>query len=250
MCTVTVLRLPGELLRLAVNRDELVTRAAALPPIVRRIGGRRAVMPVDPVSDGTWVAASETGVVMALLNYNPPGWHSVAGPRSRGVIIPMLLAQETARAAAAVAMSLSPSAFGPFRLVLLDQETCAEVTSDGHELGFRLHDGRRQALLLTSSGLGDHLVEGPRAALFGLMLGGRRVSAEAQDAFHRHQWVDRPELSVRMRRADARTVSTTIVEVGPEGISMSYPAEEDGVAASVEHVVSLSPRAAPCGSHH
>lgn len=250
MCTVSALRLPGDVIRVAVNRDELLTRAAALPPVVRRIGGRRAVMPVDPVSDGTWVAASESGLIMALLNYNSPGRQGVAGPRSRGVIIPMLLDQETARAAAAMTMSLSPWSFGPFRLVLLNHDTCAEVTSDGQELGLRLHGGRRQAVLFTSSGLGDHLVEGPRAELFGLMLSGGRVSAQAQDWFHRHQWADRPELSVRMRRADARTVSTTIVEMGPEGISMSYRAAENGVADSVEHVVSLSPRTIPCGSHH
>jgi hypothetical protein len=249
MCTVSVLRLPGDVTRVAVNRDELVTRAAALPPVVRRFGDRRAVMPVDPVSDGTWVAATDAGLVIALLNYNPPGRGNVAAPGSRGVIIPMLLGQASARAAAAVAMSLSPESFGPFRLVVLDRETLAQVTSDGSELGLRLLDVRREAVVFTSSGLGDHLVEGPRTELFRRMMD-RGASADVQDEFHRHQWVDRPHLSVRMRRADARTVSTTVVEAGPDGIRMSYRAEGDGAEDAVEHVVCLSPGVVPCGSRH
>jgi uncharacterized protein with NRDE domain len=84
MCTVSVLQLPGNVIRVACNRDEQVTRAAALPPVVRRIGGVRAMMPVDPVSGGTWVGADEAGVVMALLNYNPRDASAAAAPRSRG----------------------------------------------------------------------------------------------------------------------------------------------------------------------
>jgi hypothetical protein len=249
MCTVSALRLPGDVIRVAVNRDELLTRAAALPPVVRRIGGRRAVMPVDPVSEGTWVAASESGLIMALLNYNSPERQSAAGPRSRGVIIPMLLGQASARGAAAAAMSLSPGSFGPFRLVILDRETIAEMTSDGGELGLRRLDAGREAIVFTSSGLGDHLVEGPRTELFRMTVGDGGASPEVQDAFHRHQWADRPELSVRMRRADARTVSTTMVEVGPEGIGMSYRAEDEDAEDTVEHVVTLSRGTIACGSH-
>jgi hypothetical protein len=251
MCTVSVLRLPRGVLRVACNRDEQVTRAAALPPVVRRFGERRAVMPIDPVSDGTWVAVNDAGVVMALLNSNPTMRRSAVAPRSRGVIIPMLLGCGAARAAAAVAMTLSPRRFGPFRLVVLDCETSVEVMSDGTALRHRSVGDRGAALVFTSSGLGDHVVERPRTVLFRRMLGGGVPSAEAQDAFHRHGWVERPHVSVRMRRADARTVSTTVVEVSPAGIRMSYRAEEDGAAAAdaVEHVVSLSPGAVPCGSH-
>jgi hypothetical protein len=207
-------------------------------------------MPVDPVSGGTWVGANDAGVVMALLNYNPPGRRNGPAARSRGVLIPMLLGHGTARAAAAVAMSLSlsPGSFGAFRLVAVDHETCAEVTSDGSELRLRMLDGGREAVLFTSSGLGDDFVEGPRTELFRRMVSDDKLSAEAQDGFHRHRWADRPHLSVRMRRADARTVSTTIVEVGPKRVRMTYRGELDGADDPVEHVVSLSPGVVACGS--
>ena len=44
--------------RVVCNRDELRSRAAALPPRVCTFGERRAVMPIDLVSGGTWIAAN------------------------------------------------------------------------------------------------------------------------------------------------------------------------------------------------
>ena len=62
MCTVTAVpraRLAADLspdrllLRVACNRDELLTRQPALPPTLWVAGPRRAVMPIDPESGGT-----------------------------------------------------------------------------------------------------------------------------------------------------------------------------------------------------
>ena len=74
--------------------------------------------------------------------------------------------------------------------------------------------------MFTSSGLGDHLVESPRRELFNEMLQNR--SPSMQDAFHRHQWADRPHLSVCMSRPDARTVSHTRIHVTPQRATMLY----------------------------
>jgi len=58
--------------------------------------------------------------------------------------------------------------------------------------------------------------------LFARQVIGVGSSASAQDAFHTHQWPDRPEISVFMERSDARTVSRTRVEVGPRAVTMRY----------------------------
>ena len=55
---------------MACNRDELLTRGAALAPSIRLPGERRVTMPVDPDSGGTWIAASDAGLVFTLLNVN------------------------------------------------------------------------------------------------------------------------------------------------------------------------------------
>jgi len=72
-----------------------------------------------------------------------------------------------------------------------------------------------------SSGLGDDRV-GPRLGLFERVVGNSALDPEAQDAFHRHRWGDRPEISVLMERAEARTVSITTVEVAGDRVRMGY----------------------------
>jgi hypothetical protein len=44
----------------------------------------------------------------------------------------------------------------------------------------------------------------------------------AQDAFHRHRWPDHPHLSVNMERADARTVSHAVIDLGPAAATFAY----------------------------
>ena len=84
MCTVTIITVDsaaqcapdsgsaarGKGIRLACNRDELRTRPAALPPIIRTFGNRKAIMPVDPISNGTWIAVNDAGIAATLLNVN------------------------------------------------------------------------------------------------------------------------------------------------------------------------------------
>ena len=75
MCTVTVLPqalLSSDasddqlLLRVVCNRDELTTRTPALPPTLWTAGPRRVLMPIDPHSGGTWIAANDAGLVFVL----------------------------------------------------------------------------------------------------------------------------------------------------------------------------------------
>jgi hypothetical protein len=91
--------------------------------------------------------------------------------------------------------------------------------------------------MFTSSGLGDALVEAPRRALFDEWFVGVKLEnqLERQDAFHRHQWPDRPELSVCMSRIDARTVSYTVVDLEADRATMTYyPDAPDRPVAPVQ----------------
>src|SRR5581483_9862095 len=129
--------------------------------------------------------------------------------RSRGAIIPALL--EAASPAAALTVLervVRYPDFAPFRLVLVGNGVGADVRWDGRQpmVMNRLIGGA--PLLFTSSGLGDHLVEGVRRELFDDLFGGPANGWEAaQDAFHRHRWPGREHLSVNMERASSRTVS-------------------------------------------
>src|SRR5512139_3976242 len=165
MCTMTFLGL-AEGLRLGCNRDELRTRPRAEPPREVRFGSRRAILPIDPQGGGTWIAVNDAGLVMALLNRYPDSLPMPSGPVSRGEIIPSLLHHGRLDEAVAAASKLPADRYAPFRLLVADRGSVVELV----ELDGRLtvHPARslERPLLFTSSGLGDHVVEGPRRALF------------------------------------------------------------------------------------
>lgn len=234
MCTVTIVTLkhrepaPDALaacVRMACNRDELRTRPPASLPVVRLFGDRRAIMPVDPVSDGTWIAVNDAGVAATLLNVNlvPRSQADSANRkiRSRGSIVPSLMHHARLSDAVRAARAIDPRSFPPFRLVILDDRETAEIHSDGQKIR-----GTRQTLrkpaFFTSSGLGDHLVDAPRRELFHTMFDNAVAAPDLQDRFHHHVWPDRRHLSVCMSRVEAETVNYTVVEIALTRVALIY----------------------------
>ena len=239
MCTVTIIPLSGTV-RLACNRDELRSRPAARSPVVREFGARKAIMPIDPVADGTWIAVNDSGIAATLLNLNlHPNAADREGPQklSRGVLIPRLMACEALDDAERMSTTTDARQHSPFRLVLVDDKDISEFWSDGHSLRYERKALGNQPHLFTSSGLGDALVERPRRELFEQMFapGGNWVLQ--QDAFHRHAWSDRRHLSVCMARDDARTVSHTVIEIQPERIAVTYVPDAPDRARSLAPIV-------------
>jgi Transport and Golgi organisation 2 len=227
MCTVTVVPLE-EGFRLRCNRDERRDRPMARPPSTHVVEARRALFPVDPASEGTWIGVNDTGLAIALLNRSrasgpaTPEDH-VKSRVSRGRIIPPLLACPSLEDALERCAMLDVATFDLFRLMIVQGETVAVVTSDGRALSHEIVSLGRP-VMQTSSALGDDLVEAPRRRLFDTMLGEQPPAAwlRGQRQFHRHQWPSRPELSVLMERADARTVSETLIDVRPHAIKLAY----------------------------
>lgn len=240
MCTVSVIRLPG-LLRLVSNRDERRTRPTALPPALTHAGDLRVLAPIDPSSQGTWIACSEIGLAIALLNVNPPDADTRVPPLSRGAIVPGLMRARSLDEVAAWAGAIDHQEYSPFRLVAIHvgEEDVLEVAP-------AVGTVRRLPLavpqMFTSSGLGDHQVEGPRRQLFErtIVNGGKRDLRDRQDRYHAHRWRDRQAVSVHMSRTDAWTVSRTTIEIGDADIAMFYAAEPDWTPVAV-HLSRVAP---------
>lgn len=240
MCTVSIIAICRGF-RLVTNRDEQRDRPAANPPLWRPLPGPRetlrVIWPADRLRDGTeggtWIAASERGLAMTILNANlnphPP---LPTRPASRGDIIPALLHLNSAHAVAAALHDMDLDPYPPFRLIAVEQPTpdeppaIAEIRWDRRLVASAWH---RPPACFASSGLGDHLVQ-QRIPLFHDLLAGAgdHDLPAAQDRFHAHAWPDRPQLSVLMSRAEARTVSTTTVDVvrdartGRAQVAMNY----------------------------
>jgi hypothetical protein len=240
MCTVTIV--PHERgVRLVCNRDERRSRPAALPPRIHHLGGRRSLFPVDPQGGGTWIGVNDAGVIVALLNLRgafPPApvlhprWRSFAthvinsqSKRSRGLIVRELMRCPSLRRATEAVQHLDPRGFEPFRVVILHGDRVAVAASDG-VMRIQCTQWRLEApLLFTSSSLGDALVGPPRQRLFErVVIRNRTGWLDGQARFHNHQWSRRPEISIRMERADALTVSRASVDVTNDTRQLLYEA--------------------------
>jgi hypothetical protein len=224
MCTLSIVP-HDDGFRLSCNRDERRARPPALAPSLQRLKRRAATFPVDPLSGGTWIGVNEAGLTMALLNRTIDPAASMRTPplRSRGLIVPALLGCGCLAEALEMAASLNPADFDLFRLVVVQHTSAAVVTSGGFALSVDTMEVSRP-LMLTSSSLGDAVVEGPRRRLFQelVMDDGGAGWISAQSHFHHHQWPESTHISVSMERSDALTVSRTVIDVSARGIELRY----------------------------
>lgn len=242
MCTVSIIPWPGGEpgYRLVCNRDESRARPPAEGPRWRELkggaGGLRAVWPTDPLGGGTWLAAGEQGLGLCLLNYNLEPEHLPAsalpaGGRSRGAIIPELIGLGSLAEVGPALAERDLGVYAPFRLLGVEPAApyrVMEARWDRRSLEV-VPPRSEGPVCLVSSGLGDSLVR-PRLGLFREMV--RTPDGAEQDRFHRHAWPERPEISVLMRRAAARTVSVATLEVRRGGsgweVEMAYEPVEEG----------------------
>lgn len=222
MCTVSLVR-AGGLVRLMCNRDERYDRPPAIAPVVRHAGGHLAVYPVDPTGGGTWIAATGAGLTFALLNGDGPA--AVSAP-SRGLIVLDLLGCGSLDEVQARLPGLGGRDWPPHRLLATDGVTLLDVRVGARGREVREH-AVPVAMMFTSSSLGEDAVAPHRQALFDTLVGGATDVFDAQAAFHRHRWPDRPQLSVDMRRHDAATLSITTVDLTARGIAMRYEPATD-----------------------
>lgn len=237
MCTVSIIAQASGGYRIVCNRDESRTRPPAAAPRWHPIegGAGRALWPMDMEAGGTWIAASEQGMSLCLLNLNPGLAEGLKRPaRSRGLLLPGLIGLGSIERVAERWRTRDLQAFAPCRMIGfgLGGERILEAVWDGRAASATWHPGVPACFV--SSGLGDHLVA-PRLALFEDVVIRQGATPAAQDSFHRHMWTDRPHLSVMMSRADARTVSVTTLDVAAKAglvdVRMAYEPIREPVPA-------------------
>jgi hypothetical protein len=233
MCSVSWVRRRGSLV-VVMNRDERRDRAPARPPRRWRGADGGFTAPVDAAAGGTWIAARDSGVVLALLNHHASsGTAPPAGAIrvSRGRLVTALAAEagvpDAARLRAEDLASLAP-----FRLFVIGPRLAPRVfTWTGAALSSRRLDP--QVGFLTSSSWNPRGVIAARQAQFrAFRRAAGRPTLAALIAFHDQAASARgPGYAVRMSRADARTVSRTVVEWRAGRVSMAYQACPDAHAA-------------------
>jgi hypothetical protein len=223
VCTASWLT-RGDRLHLFFNRDELREREPARPPAVHETEGVRWIGPTDGRAGGTWIAANEHGLAVALLNRNEGiGGPQPVAPRSRGTLIPQLAAAVGPETLAGRLAGAPLDELAPFRLLALWRERSHGLVAawDGERL--EVGEVEAGAGLLCSSGLGDETATRARGATWRrYRLAHDPWRPEAHREFHRDHSPEPSAWSVCVHRPEAASVSFTEIELGPERASLVY----------------------------
>lgn len=117
MCSVSFLP-NSDGFDLAMNRDEQISRIAALPPAYFRHEKVIALYPSEP-GNCTWIGVNEAGMTFGLINWHSQPQCDGRETVSRGKVIPALLAAENSGEAEKRLMDLPLNRMNPFRLILV-----------------------------------------------------------------------------------------------------------------------------------
>ena len=252
MCTTLVLAGPPGHLLLLGNRDELRTRAPAIPPSSPTDEGPRALFPVDADALGTWTGVNAYGLALSLLNnYQADAVHAPELPiLSRGILTRDLLdARDLDEVASRI--QARPDLLTRVRPFVLTAAQAAPsalarailVTWNGVELSSTIAE---LPLLQISSGFDLVGVTASRSAevetLHDTPWSGDLDDAHVRSAAFGSPGVQSDAYTLFMSRDDARTVSHTLIAVTPDSAHLVYrgvPAG-DALASSTAHQLSMS----------
>jgi hypothetical protein len=221
MCTVSFV--PNKRgFYLAMNRDEKRSRHAAVAPSAVDLRSARAIFPREP-NGGTWIAANDAGVCLALIN-----WHRVdREPKrdliSRGQVVRELAGKSTADEIANGVIELPLHKLRPFRLIafLSSEKALTEWRWNLEWLTMRNHEWQRQHWF--SSGFDEGRGELERQRVCDATYDGQiGRSLRWLRQLHRSHAPKRGPFSICMHRPDATTVSYTEVAVSGRRATMRY----------------------------
>jgi len=226
MCTVVVVAAEDDTLILAGNRDELRTRARALPPVIASVEGVEVLWPRDPDGGGTWTAGTGHGLAMSLLNDYTVSFDP-RDPVSRGGVIPALV---TSRSLEEVSARLVCEEGLPLERLRAFTLRVAQLGSDGPRALIARWDGTTLDVapwplpgLAVSSGLDVPTATRVRARSLAPLLGRRvELDLEAVKACFSDHGGRRGMMSVCMHGLIAHTVSHTQIAIGRRTVRMRY----------------------------
>lgn len=223
---------------LAMNRDELRTRAPAAAPSRRDLAGVWALLPTDGEAGGSWISVNAFAHSLALLNRwedgpSDPGEEFV----SRGLLLLELATEPDALGVEAALRGRSLTRYRPFTLASVTPDRTPRLFEwTGRELA--IAETGAPGLLRTSSGFDQEAAERVRGRLFReatLRPGG--LTPEVLVELHRSHLPERGPLSICMHRPEAVTVSFALITASDRAVTFRYV---NGAPGESDHVTELS----------
>jgi len=220
MCTLTVL--PSSVGTIvSMNRDEADSRAETGEHLELNANGElQTWWPIDSVSQGTWFGVRGDGLVAALLNRYQG--HGTTPKRSRGLIIPWVLANAPAESLLAFINAYDWSDFAPFDLVLVFGRRVLQCSWEDGVMQVQVASSERPYFLSSSSQEYEASMQIRRTA-FEQFIALQSISPEhVIEDLHRKAHPDNPTLGLLMRRPGRSTRSISQAVVSAQGIQHRY----------------------------
>jgi hypothetical protein len=227
MCTVAFAPAASGGYVLGHNRDERLSRARGIAPALIAAEPLHFLAPRDPEAGGTWIGVNAAGMTVCMLNAaEPPERELPAPPRSRGLVAWEALRQPSAVAILDMLSADDLSDVRSFQLAVASpgspwsRPSLLHVRWNGFGLSWDVLSG---AQVLVSSTKDQARAELERRASWARLLDGAgSVERERIAAWLAGHEPEPGAWSACMHREDARTMSRTVVDVGPEGIRLEY----------------------------
>ena len=212
------------LLSLYFNRDEQKARPQAKPPTLHQKKDTEFLAPVDPLRGGTWIAANEYGLVVAILNdYSVPPSPD-KDYASRGHIVTSLATcKDLQEANRTLSNLLAEENYPAFSVLVFDTNKAGYALHQWNET--KLQRIATESPFFTSSSWNSHAVQHQRQQTFVEDVITNNVPHEI---FHSTTKPGEELSSVYMEREKTKTVSRTHVHVYPDNIVMEYFDRTDG----------------------
>jgi len=213
------------------NRDEQHSREKAIQPSLQH--NSLIIMPIDPQGGGTWIASSQFGSTLCLLNnyQKQAAMSQLKTYKSRGQLIPLLLKAHDQSDIGQKLGTLDLSQYLAFSLCVFHSDlnttenTVLVYQWDGHTL---TQETATQPVI--SSSIQREQVINSRTELFRKTVG-TDSNRQKHLAYHASHLPEKGFLSVCMHRDDAQTQSLCHISVNKHSVSFSYiegaPCEND-----------------------
>lgn len=198
---------------LGFNRDEKWIRPLSQPLSLEKQHPVAGACARDAAAGGTWLFTNETGVTLAVMNAYPGNQIPQPGKLSRGMI-PLLASNHATVETLEEALEKTQwSNYAPCEILLIDTSGLRHFGWYGESLE-RLPSPPRT--FLTTSSVRTDLVKSARCKRFD-EISNSKIFSILNDTSP-----DDPDASIFVTRADAGTVSQTIVTVTQEDISITH----------------------------
>jgi transport and Golgi organization protein 2 len=230
MCTLSWLPNPGGY-SLFFNRDESRLRGPEVPVAVHRWDEVSIVAPLDSDQGGTWIAANEFGVTVAVLNRYGPEMARMTARTSRGQLVRSLATRSNLDLVRKRLLATTLQEYQPFTLATTAPDSPVYLLEwDGVRLEERAVE--LPGLVAISSGYSKE-AETARRETLSQIQGGGPLTPEVLEAFHRSHLPVRGPLSPCMHRDEAETRSFSRVDVTPDLVEIRHVLGSPCIATEV-----------------